>query len=85
MRVNFNSMRKNASYAMNDLQDILHTVISKESYQNIDNDLKEDIIKAFNKAAHSVTVFNWLRDDSIDGDFDELDIDINTLKALEDV
>lgn len=85
MNVSFNGLRKNATYAMNQLWDILNTVLDEDTHQDIDVDLKKEIIKKFNDAAMFVDTFNCLYDDSVEGDMDNLsDLSISRLEDLED-
>jgi len=78
MKVNFDGMRKNATSEMNSLREIIETIIHEDTYQKIDEDLKEELINRFNNSASSVDMFNCLSDDT-DENFNELDIDIQRI------
>ena len=85
MNVSFNGLRRNATYAMNELWDILNTVLDEDTHQDIDVDLKQKIIEKFNQAAMYVDSFNCLYDDSVEGDMDNLsDLSISRLEDLEE-
>lgn len=85
MNVSFNGLRKNATYAMNQLWDILNIVLDEDTHQDIDVDLKKEIIKKFNDAAMLVDTFNCLYDDRVEGDMDNLsDLSISRLEDLEE-
>lgn len=87
MNVNFDGLRRNATYAMNKLHDILNTVLDENTHQKIDNDLKKEIIEKFNQAAMFVDTFNCLYDDSVDGDMNDLSekLCIDRLEEIEDL
>jgi|LGOV01.1.fsa_nt_gb hypothetical protein len=72
MKASFDGMRRNATNNMNSLYDILQTVVSDESYQRIDEDLKDEIIRKFNDSAMSIDIFNCLFDDSVEDDMNDL-------------
>ena len=45
MKVSFDGMRRNATNNMNSLYNIINTIISDDSYQRIDDDLKDNLLK----------------------------------------
>jgi len=84
MNVSFNGMRKNATSSMNSLQQKIQELFDEDKYSDIDDDLKKELAESFNEAAQSVDIFNRLSDDSVEDDFDELDIDIKRFETGED-
>lgn len=84
METSFDGMRRNATNSMNKLWDILKTVMDKETYQEIDDDLKEEITKAFNNAAQSVDVMNCLYDPNVENDINDLS-DVLSINRLDEI
>ena len=72
MKASFDGMRKIATHNMNNLYDVINTILLDKSYQNIDEDLKEDLIKKFNLSALSVDNFNCLFDPTVKDDMNNL-------------
>ena len=68
MKVSFDGMRRISTKNVNKLFDILDIAIDELN----DNDLKEQIIIAFNDVAHSVANFNLLFDPECKDDMNDL-------------
>ena len=80
MNVSFDGLRTNATRSMNELSCVMTKVLALESYEEVDDYLKEDLIKAFNEAAMFVDTFNCLYDDSVEGDMSNMeDLSIDRL------
>jgi len=71
MKANFDGMRRNATHNMNDLANELKIFIESDD-ELADSGYMQAIVEAFNKAAHSVDVFNCIYDDDVDGDINDL-------------
>lgn len=85
MEVSFDGMRKNATDSMNSLCEVIKEVIALKSYDEVDEDLKNRLIEAFNDSAMRVDFFNCLYDDSVDGDMNNLsDLCVDRLDDLEE-
>jgi len=79
MKINFDNMRRRATYDINTLAQTLKEVIELESWESVSDTLKNEIIVAFNNASLSTGMFNILFDDGVDGDFSNLS-DLETVK-----
>lgn len=85
MNVSFDGMRRSATRSMDELCSVLREVIALKSYEDVDEDMKQRIIEAFNDSAMRVDFFNCLFDDSVDGDMNNLsDLCVDRLDELEE-
>lgn len=83
MKVSFDGMRRCATSAMNDLHNIIDTVLDERMNQEIDLNLKEQLIKKFNYAAFQVDSFNCLFDDDVQDDLNDLTDELNIKRLRE--
>ena len=65
MEANFDGMRRIATSNMNELGKFLEEEILIMDNYDIDDEIKEKLVKAFNDAAQSVDVMNCLYDDAV--------------------
>lgn len=85
MNVSFDGMRKNATRSMDELCSVLKEVIALKSYEEVDDNMKQRIIEAFNDSAMRVDFFNCMFDDTVDGDMNDLsDLCVDRLDDLEE-
>ena len=85
MNVSFDGMRRNLTRSMDELSAVLKEVLELKSYEEVETELKERIIEAFNDSAMRCGFFNCLYDDNIEGDTNDLsDLCIDRLDDLEE-
>ena len=82
MEANFDGMRRNATANMNELGKFLEEEILIMDNYDIDDEIKEKLVKAFNDAAQSVDVMNCLYDDAVVDDMNDLS-EVLEIKLLE--
>ena len=82
MGANFDGMRRNATANMNKLGKFLEEEILIMDNYDIDDEIKEKLVKAFNDAAQSVDVMNCLYDDAVVDDMNDLS-EVLEIKLLE--
>ena len=82
MNISMDGLRKNATFSMNELYQTITNIIDED---NICDCEKEELIESFNQAAQFVDTFNCIYDDDVEGDFNELDIDIKRLEEKKNV
>lgn len=84
MKVSFDGMRRNLTSEMNQLHYILNAILSSLAYQEIDEDLKEELIEKFNDVASSADMFNCIHSNDVADDMNDLSdsISINRLEEL---
>lgn len=72
MNVSMDGLRRNATYSMNELHQVIKDIIDNN---NITDDEETELIEAFNQSAQFVDTFNCIYDDE-DDDFNLLEIEI---------
>ena len=82
MEANFDGMRRIATSNMNELGKFLEEEILIMDNYDIDDAIKEKLVKAFNDAAQSVDVMNCLYDDAVVDDMNDLS-EVLEIKLLE--
>lgn len=82
MEANFDGMRRIATSNMNELGKFLEEKILIMDNYDIDDAIKEKLVKAFNDAAQSVDVMNCLYDDAVVDDMNDLS-EVLEIKLLE--
>lgn len=82
MEANFDGMRRIATSNMNELEKFLEEEILIMDNYDIDDEIKEKLVKAFNDAAQSVDVMNCLYDDAVVDDMNDLS-EVLEIKLLE--
>lgn len=82
MEANFDGMRRIATSNMNELGKFLEEEILIMDNYDIDDTIKEKLVKAFNDAAQSVDVMNCLYDDAVVDDMNDLS-EVLEIKLLE--
>lgn len=82
MEANFDGMRRIATSNMNELGKFLEEKILIMDNYDIDDEIKEKLVKAFNDAAQSVDVMNCLYDDAVVDDMNDLS-EVLEIKLLE--
>ena len=81
MNASFDGMRRNATRSMNDLYRVVGEVMALKSFEEVSDDLKEELADRWNDAAMSVGFLNCLFDPDVEGDMTNLsDLMINTFE-----
>ena len=83
MKVSFDGMRINATRNMNKLWDVINTTLIENAHQQIDDDLRDELVRSFNNAAMSVDMFNCVFDNDCEDDINDLSESL-MIKILED-
>ena len=81
MNVSFDGLRKNTTYSMNKLYDVLKEIIESG---NLDDDQLDELKSKWNESARYVSTFNCLYDNSVENDMTDLsELDIDTFNEEE--
>lgn len=85
MNVSFDGLRTNATRSMNVLHDEVKKILHVDSYDDISDIQKSDLIKSFNEAAMFVDTFNCLYDDDVEDDMNNMEnLSIDRLIELDE-
>ena len=81
MNVSFDGLRKNTTYSMNKLYEILKEIIESD---NLDDYQLDELKSKWNESARYVSTFNCLYDNSVENDMTDLsELDIDTFNEEE--
>ena len=84
MTVCFDGLRRNATNSMSELHYAIQEMFDNDRYNDISEDMKENVKEKFNHAGRMVTSFNCLYDDNIKDDMTNMsDLDCKYFKEKE--
>jgi len=72
MKISFDGLRENATVSMNELSKAIKAIVENDSFDDIKDRDKKELIGRFNEAAMFVDSFNCIFDDNDKDDINDL-------------